>query len=44
MHENEIGTLLLDAAFQVHKELGPGLPRVPTKLVCVMRLQNGDWL
>ena len=25
MHENEIGTILLDAAFQVHKELGPGL-------------------
>lgn len=25
MHENEIGTILLDAAFQVHKEMGPGL-------------------
>jgi len=25
MQENEIGTLLLDAAFRVHKELGPGL-------------------
>jgi len=25
MHENEIGTLILDAAFNVHKELGPGL-------------------
>jgi GxxExxY protein len=25
MHENEIDTLILDAAFQVHKELGPGL-------------------
>ena len=25
MHENEIGSLILDAAFQVHKELGPGL-------------------
>jgi GxxExxY protein len=25
MHENEIGTVILDAAFQVHKELGPGL-------------------
>ena len=25
MHENEIGTILLDAAFAVHKELGPGL-------------------
>jgi len=25
MHENEIGTILLDAAFQVHKEIGPGL-------------------
>lgn len=25
MHENEIGTLILDAAFRVHKELGPGL-------------------
>jgi len=25
MHENEIGTIILDAAFQVHKELGPGL-------------------
>jgi GxxExxY protein len=25
MHENEIGSLILNAAFQVHKELGPGL-------------------
>lgn len=25
MHENTIGTLLLDAAFQVHRTLGPGL-------------------
>ncbi len=25
MHENEVGTLILDAAFHVHKELGPGL-------------------
>ncbi len=25
MHENQIGTLILDAAFQVDKELGPGL-------------------
>ncbi len=25
MHENQIGTLILDAAFQVHKELGPSL-------------------
>jgi len=26
MNENEIGTLILDAAFEVHKTLGPGLP------------------
>lgn len=25
MHENEIGTLILDAAFEVHKVLGPSL-------------------
>lgn len=25
MHENEIGTLLLNAAFEVHRQLGPGL-------------------
>ena len=25
MHENEIGTLILDSAFYLHKELGPGL-------------------
>ncbi len=25
MHENELGTILLDAAFMAHKELGPGL-------------------
>jgi GxxExxY protein len=25
MHENEIGTLVLDAAFEVHRSLGPGL-------------------
>lgn len=25
MHENEIGTVILDAAFAVHKQLGPAL-------------------
>ena len=25
MHENEIGSLIINAALQVHKELGPGL-------------------
>ena len=25
MHENQIGTVILDAAFEVHKQLGPGL-------------------
>jgi GxxExxY protein len=25
MHENDIGTLVLDAGFEVHKALGPGL-------------------
>jgi GxxExxY protein len=25
MHENDIGTLVLDAAFELHKALGPGL-------------------
>jgi GxxExxY protein len=25
MNENEIGTIILDAAFEVHKTLGPGL-------------------
>lgn len=25
MHENEIGNIILDAAFEVHKNLGPGL-------------------
>jgi GxxExxY protein len=25
MHENDLGTLVLDAAFEVHKTLGPGL-------------------
>ena len=25
MNENEIGTLILDCAFQIHKDLGPGL-------------------
>lgn len=25
MHENEIATLILDAAFEIHKALGPGL-------------------
>ncbi|MGZ5285603.1 MAG: GxxExxY protein [Flavitalea sp.] len=24
-HENQIGTIILDCAFQVHRELGPGL-------------------
>lgn len=25
MHENEIGTIILDCAFRVHRTLGPGL-------------------
>ena len=25
MHENEIAKLVLDAAFKIHKEVGPGL-------------------
>jgi GxxExxY protein len=25
MHENDIATLILDAAFEIHKALGPGL-------------------
>ena len=25
MHENEIGKIIVDAAFKIHKELGPGL-------------------
>ena len=25
MHENEIGTIIVNAAFEVHKQLGPGL-------------------
>jgi GxxExxY protein len=25
MHENEIGNLILDCAFEVHRRLGPGL-------------------
>ena len=25
MHENKIGDILFDAAFNIHKELGPGL-------------------
>ncbi len=24
-HENQVGTIILDCAFQVHRELGPGL-------------------
>ncbi|MCF8242833.1 MAG: GxxExxY protein [Melioribacteraceae bacterium] len=35
MHENEISKIILDAAFKIHKELGPGLlESVYEELMC----------
>jgi GxxExxY protein len=40
MSENEIGTLVLDAAFEVHKALGPGLLESSYEHCLAYELQN----
>ncbi len=40
MTENEIGTIVIDAAITVHRELGPGLLETVYEIVLVRELQN----
>jgi GxxExxY protein len=40
MHENEIGTLILAAAIEVHRELGPGLLESVYEIVLARELQD----
>lgn len=39
MHENEIGTRVLNAAIEVHRELGPGLLEAVYEVVLARELQ-----
>jgi GxxExxY protein len=40
MTENEIGTIVIDAAITVHRELGPGLLETVYEIVLARELQN----
>lgn len=40
MHENEIGTIVVDAAIQVHRALGPGLLESVYEIVLAHELQQ----
>jgi GxxExxY protein len=40
MEENEIGTIVLDVAFQVHRDLGPGLLETVYEVVLVHELKQ----
>ena len=40
MTENEIGTIVIESAIAVHRELGPGLLEMVYEVVLVRELQN----
>ncbi len=40
MHENEIGTIVIDCGFQVHKTLGPGLLESVYKISLAHELES----
>ncbi len=40
MTEKEIGTIVIDAAIAVHRELGPGLLETVYEIVLARELQN----
>ena len=40
MDENQIGTLILDTAFQTHRELGPGLLETVYEVVLAHQLRR----
>lgn len=40
MHENEIGTIVIDASIALHRELGPGLLESVYEVILVRELQN----
>src|ERR1041385_1726868 len=40
MNENEIGTTLLEAAIQIHRELGPGLLEVVYEVILARELSD----
>jgi GxxExxY protein len=41
MHENELATIIIGEAINVHKELGPGLLESPYEECLVYRLIKG---
>ncbi|MFO0906036.1 MAG: GxxExxY protein [Pirellulales bacterium] len=40
MHENEIGTLIVDCAVQLHQDLGPGLLEVVYEVTLAAKLRK----
>ena len=40
MNENEIGTIVIDAAIAIHRELGPGLLETVYEIVLIRELQD----
>ncbi len=40
MHENEIGTVIVDCAVQLHKDLGPGLLETVYEVTLARKLQE----
>ncbi len=40
MHENEIGTIIVDSAIAVHRELGPGLLESVYEIVLAYELTS----
>jgi PD-(D/E)XK nuclease superfamily len=42
MHENEIGTLIVDSAVHLHQDLGPGLLETVYEVSLAAKLRSGD--
>lgn len=40
MHENEIGTLIVDSAVQLHQDLGPGLLETVYEVILAAKLKG----
>ena len=40
MHENEIGTVVVDGAVHLHQDLGPGLLETVTELTLARKLEQ----
>jgi GxxExxY protein len=40
MHENEIGTMIVDSAFHLHQDLGPGLLEIVYEVTLATKLRK----